>query len=406
MYFTRMLRLFTKFAELTLTQGTANVFNPQHLKGASMELVQSMFKIGRKAAELERKKLQMEIHKEESEIRWKKLEKRVQIASTKGRKHGPMKTPKKEFDKDDDDFLEDLVVDTNPEELKKMTTYSNLEPGGFITKAEDRKGRLDKRQARIAVAKEQADDDDEDEDDDERETRQLESELRKTERPAEKARDQEEKEKARRFSKCIQSGVFLKQPQAVSLVPMKRKRKTLKTEPIKSADEEDEKDQIPEGFHLQEQSPHCLNMQRAEDFQAYLRQLVLEFEKMLKAGGTDMKAEYGKVIESFFWACKANKQTICNEAVPDDVLASVKDPSCKAWKLKLSGKDNVDPMTLVPEPVIAPQKASDVISLKPDEILKAVKGELKGKTPIQVKELKITIANRCGRPHDNTNQNC
>ena len=123
--------------------------------------------------------------------------------------------------------------------------------------------------------KEQDDDDDDDEDETEkeqleRETRQLQSELRKTERAAEKARDQEEKEKARRFSKCIQSGVFLKQPQAVSLVQKWRKRKTLKTEPIKSADEQDEEDEIPEGFHLQEESPHCLNMQRAEDFQVYL----------------------------------------------------------------------------------------------------------------------------------------
>ena len=72
-----------------------------------------------------------------------------------------------------------------------------------------------------------------------------------------------------------------------------------------------------------------------------------------------------------------------------------KDPLCKAWKLKLSGKDNVDPTTLVPEPAIAPQKASDIISLRADEILKSVKGELKGKTPVQVKELKITIANIC-----------
>ena len=188
----------------------------------------------------------------------------------------------------------------------------------------------------------------------------------------------------------------MKQPQAVSLVQMKRKRKLLKTERILSADEQDEEDEIPEGFHLQEESPHCLNMQRVEDFQAYLRQLVLEFEKMLKAGGMDMRAEYGKVIESFFWACKANKQTICNNAIPEDVLASVKDPLCKVWKLKLNGKDSVDPTTLVPEPLVAPQRASDVISFKnPDEILEAVKEELEGKTPIQIKELKIMIANIC-----------
>ena len=351
-----------------------------------------MFRIGRKVTELEHQKLQMEIRKEESEIRQKKLEKRVQMASNRGRMGGTMKSLKMEIEEEDDDFLEDLVVDTNPEEPKKPTTYSNLKPGGFITKAEDCKGRLDKRQARITAAREQDDDDDED---DERESRQLQSKLRKTERVAEKARDQEEKEKVQRFSKCIQSGVFLKQPQAVSLVPTRRKRKMLKTEPIKSAHEQDEEDEIPEGFHLQEESPHCLNIQRAEDFQAYLPQLVLEFEKMLKAGEMDMRAEYGKVTESFFWACKANKQTICNGAVPEDVLASVKDPLCKAWKLKLSGKDNVDPTTLVPEPVIAPQKASDMISLRPDEILESVKGELEGKTPVQIKELKIMIVNIC-----------
>ena len=71
----------------------------------------------------------------------------------------------------------------------------------------------------------------------------------------------------------------MKQPQAVSLVQMKKKRKSLKTEQILSADEQDEEDEIPEGFHLQEESPHCLNMQRVEDFQAYLRQLVLETKR-------------------------------------------------------------------------------------------------------------------------------
>ena len=127
-------------------------------------------------------------------------------------------------------------------------------------------------------------------------------------------------------------------------------------------------------------------MQRAEDFQAYLQQLVLEFEKMLKAGGIDMKIEYGKVIESFYSACKANKQTICNDAKPDEVLASIKDPSCKAWKLKLSGKESEDPTTLIPEPPVAPQRALDTVSFKkPDEILEAVKEELAGKTPVQIK---------------------
>ena len=89
------------------------------------------------------------------------------MASNRGKKGGTMKSPKTEFHDDDDDFLEDLVEDTKPEEAKKPTTYSNLKPGGFIIKAEDRKGRLEKRQARIATAKEQDEDDDDDDDDDE-----------------------------------------------------------------------------------------------------------------------------------------------------------------------------------------------------------------------------------------------
>ena len=117
------------------------------------------------------------------------------MASKAGGKGGPAKIPKKmkrepEPDDNDDDFLEDLVVDSDP---KKPATYSTLKTGGFVTKAEDRKGRLEKRRAKIDA---KDDDDDNDDDDDEtekeqleRETRELASELRKTERAAKKARD-------------------------------------------------------------------------------------------------------------------------------------------------------------------------------------------------------------------------
>ena len=345
-----------------------------------------MFQVGRKAAQLERTKLQSEIRKEKSEIRRRTLQKCIKMASG-GKKGGPMKNPRKQEEDDDDDVLEDLVVDSKKDE-KKAVSYSSLTPGGFVTKKEDRGGRLTNRRARIAAREKDDDDDDDDEENEkeklERETRELQSELRKTEQAVQKARDQEEKEKAHRFSKRIQSGIFKNQPQAVSLVPQKKRRKTLKTEPIKSADEQDEEDEIPEGFHLQEESPHCINMTRSEDFQAYLRQLIL-----------DMKAEYGKIIESFYWALRANKQTICTDAVPADVLASIKDPTCKAWKLKLDGRQNVDPTTLVPEPAVTPQRASEAVSFKPDEILEAVKSELEGKTELQKKELRITIANVC-----------
>ena len=111
-----------------------------------MDLVQSMVKIGRKAAELEQVKLQTEIQKERSEIRRKRLEKRVKMASGKGTKGSGMKSPKPKQEEEDDDFLEDLVVDSDP---KKPATYLTLKTGGFVTKAEDQKGRLEKRWAKL-----------------------------------------------------------------------------------------------------------------------------------------------------------------------------------------------------------------------------------------------------------------
>ena len=162
---------------------------------------------------------------------------------------------------------------------------------------------------------------------------------------------------------------------------------------IASAEEEGDPDDVPEGFHLQEESPHCINMTRADDYQAYLRQIVLEFERLIKSRATDIWDNYGKVIQSMFWAVKANKQTILDGADPDEVLASIPDPKCKAWRLKLNGKTTVDPVTLVEETKIGPQMASDVMNLKPQEIFKLVEEELVGKMKEQVNVIKKCIGN-------------
>ena len=111
-----------------------------------------MFKIVRKAAELERTKLQSEIQKEKSELRRKKLENRLKMSGKAGGRSGPARNPKKtkrEPD-DDDDILDNLVTETGQD--KRQLSYSKLEPGGFVTKGADRKKRLDQRQARIAAA--------------------------------------------------------------------------------------------------------------------------------------------------------------------------------------------------------------------------------------------------------------
>ena len=273
-------------------------------------------------------------------------------------------------------------------------SYSNLETGGFVTKGADRKTRLDQRHAKIAVAAGKADEDEDEENETEqerleREASELSSQLKKAEKAEAQAHEKEQKEKAKRYSQHITGGRYLKQPKAVTLVETKKRKK------VASAEEDDEPDDIPEGFHLHEQSPHCINMTRAEDYQVYLRQIVMDFEHIIKTGGTDIRENYGKVIQSMFWAVKANKQTILNGADPDEVLASILDPKCKAWKLKLNRKTAVDPGTLVDDTDIGPQTASQMMSMKPQEVFELVEDELVRKSKEQVNAIKKCIGNIC-----------
>ena len=359
--------------------------------------MQSMVKVGRKAAELEWVKLQTEIQKEKSEIRRKRLENKLKM-SKEGGKGGPdkkkVKPESEPIDDDDDNVLEDLVTTT--EKDKGQPSYSTLEPGGFVTKGTDRKSRLDKRHAKIAAAAgkpEEAEGDVEETAQEklEREADELTSQLKKAEQAEAQALEKDQKDKAKHYSQKITSGKFLKKPKAVTLVETK-KWKSMKMGDIASAEEEDDLDDIPEGFHLQEESPHCINMTRADDYQAYLRQIVLEFERLIKSGATNIAEEYAKVIQSMFWAVKANKQMILNGADPAEVLASVPDARCKAWKLKLNGKTAIDPTTLVDSTEIGPQMASDVVNLKLQEI---VEEELVRKSKEQVDVIKKCIGNIC-----------
>ena len=316
-------------------------------------------------------------------------------AGGKGPAKNPKKTKREPDDNDDDNFLEDLVMTTEAD--KGQPSYSTLQPGGFVTKGADRKTRLDKRHAKIAAVTVKPDEGEIEEPEQEKlewEAGELTSQLKKAEQAEAQAREKDQKDRAKCYSQWIMSGKFLKQTKAVTLVETK-KRKSMKMGDIASAEEEDDPDDIPEGFHLQEESPHCINMKRADDYQAYLRQIVLKFERLIKSGVTNISEEYGKVIQSMFWAVKANKQTILNGADPVEVLASIPDARCKAWRLKLSGKMVIDPTTLVEDTEIGPQMASDVMNLKPQEIFKLVEDELVGKTKEQVNIIKKTIGNIC-----------
>ena len=155
------------------------MFDAEHLQGASPELVRSMFQVGRKAAELERTKLQSEIQKGKSEIRWKQLEKRVEMANKSGGRSVPPKKPQKTQEEEDDDYLEDLVIDSD----KKQKSYAKLETGRFVTSGADRKNRLDQRKAKIAATTEEPEEEEEETEQQklEREVGELTSQLKKAE---------------------------------------------------------------------------------------------------------------------------------------------------------------------------------------------------------------------------------
>ena len=175
------------------------MFDPKHLAGASSDLVQSMVKVGRKAAELERVKLQTEIQKERSEIRRKRLENRLKMSEAGGKGGPAKKKVKRELepvDDDDDDFLEDLVTTTETD--KGQPSYSTLEPGGFVTKGADRKSRLDKRHAKIAAAAGKPDEgkgeiEETAQEQLEREAGELTSQLKKVERAEAQALEKDQK---------------------------------------------------------------------------------------------------------------------------------------------------------------------------------------------------------------------
>ena len=96
-----------------------------------------------------------------------------------------------------------------------------------------------------------------------------------------------------------------------------------------------------------------------------------------------------------FWAVKANKQTILNGADPDEVLASISDPKCRAWWMKLNGKTAVDPGTLIDDTEIGPQTASEMMKMKPQEVFELVEEELVGKSKEQINAIKKCIGNVC-----------
>ena len=100
-----------------------------------------MFKIGWKAAELERTKLQLEIQTQQSELRQKRLENRLKMAKKGQGKQGEFemsKHTKTEADEEEIEDLEELLDEpVRGKKHKMMSLYSVQGKDEFVMGSKD-----------------------------------------------------------------------------------------------------------------------------------------------------------------------------------------------------------------------------------------------------------------------------
>ena len=63
--------------------------------------------------------------------------------------------------------------------------------------------------------------------------------------------------------------------------------------------------------------------------------------------------------------------------------------------MKLTGRKTLDPTSIIQEEPIGPQTASEMVSMKPEEVFQMLEEELAMKTPAEEQHIKDTIKNLC-----------
>ena len=145
--------------------------------------------------------------------------------------------------------------------------------------------RQEKIERDLAEARKNAPPPEEEEDKGEVSQRQIESDLAKRQRQKKAEEQKKQREKAKMFSRDLNKGKW-KPKTAVSVIDTKKKKKIQKlpVADIQSPDEEEDKEPLPEGFHLLEESVHCINIRQSDEFKAYLSQIYSDFIQMVRLG--------------------------------------------------------------------------------------------------------------------------
>ena len=88
-----------------------------------------------------------------------------------------------------------------------------------------------------------------------------------------------------------------------------------------------------------EKRDRCLNPKEAAGFRATMKTLALEVKKAVRKG-KNIKETYTDMIQSTIRIAKAMKYPGVASVQTEDILPSIKDIECHAWRKHLQGKDN------------------------------------------------------------------
>ena len=324
----------------------------------------------------------------------------------KRKKTENLKKPKK-----DPAILEDVDNNNDDEDLEQLMEGGKRKRktplvakyamgagmGQYTTTSEDRKSRMLARQEKLERDLEEARKNaplppEEEEDEEDESQRQMESNLAKWKRQKKAEEHKRQREKVKTFSKDLNKGKW-KPKTAVSVINAKKKKKMrkLSVADIQSPDKEEDKEALPEGFNLLEESVHCINIRQLDEFKAYLNQICCDFIQMVRQG-RGVKEEYQKVVRRIYWVCKVvGNGSLISNADPECVAGSVKDLNCMAWRLKLTRKTEAILKELLVDEEEDAHVAKELTQIDEKEVYERIQKDIYKLIPEKQEELRYHV---------------
>ena len=109
-----------------------------------------------------------------------------------------------------------------------------------------------------------------------------------------------------------------------------------------------------------EKRDRCTNPIEAAGFRATMKTLALEVKKAVRKG-KNIKETYMDMIKSTIRIAKAMKYPGVGSVNAEDILPSIKDIECNAWRKHLQGKTTMEPADLVMEDEEESPAAEDLL---------------------------------------------